>query len=270
MDRRPPLPRRARATLDPDAAARPAFVLADSHGPMDGPWHAHRRAQLVHAAEGVLTVSTAAGRWVAPPQRAVWVPAGLSHAVASRRPFRLLTLYLDPAWAPLPPVCCVVAVDRLAEELLAAAATFGPDYPPGGAEERLVRVILDRLPALAVTPLHLPHPSSPELLRIADALTADPADARTLAQWCAGAGVTARTATRRFVAETGMSFGRWRQLLRMLAALERLGAGESVTTAAIEVGYEDVSAFIAAFKATLGETPARYFKGRAPPGAEAR
>lgn len=67
-----------------------------------------------------------------------------------------------------------------------------------------------------------------------------------------------------------MSFGRWCQQLRMLAALERLGAGESVTTAAIEVGYEDVSAFIAAFKATMGETPARYFKGRAPPGAEPR
>jgi AraC-like DNA-binding protein len=112
--------------------------------------------------------------------------------------------------------------------------------------------------------LHLPHPESPALQRIAAALAADPADGRTLDQWCAGAGLTVRTAARRFVAETGMTFGRWRQQLRLLAALERLGAGESVTTVALEVGYEDVSAFIAAFKAAMGETPAQYFKGSTP------
>lgn len=76
--------------------------------------------------------------------------------------------------------------------------------------------------------------------------------------------MTVRTAARRFVAETGMPFGRWRQQLRLLAALERLGAGESVTSVALDVGYEDVSAFIAAFKAAMGETPARYFKGATP------
>ncbi|APR86484.1 Transcriptional regulator, AraC family protein [Minicystis rosea] len=254
---------RPRGHIDPDAAKRPAFVLADSHGPTEGTWHAHRRAQLVHAAEGVLTVITKAGRWVVPPQRAVWVPGGMEHAVASRRPFRLLTLYLDPAAAPLPPACRVVAVDRLAEELLRAAAAFGSDYPLGGSEERLMAVILDRLPALTEAPLSLPHPESPALQRIAAALAVDPSDGRTLEAWCAGAGMTARTAARRFVTETGMTFGRWRQQLRLLAALERLGAGESVTTVALEVGYEDVSAFIAVFKAAMGETPARYFKANA-------
>jgi AraC-like DNA-binding protein len=41
---------------------------------------------------------------------------------------------------------------------------------------------------------------------------------------------------------------------------ERLGAGESVSTVALDVGYEDVSSFIAVFKSALGETPARYFR----------
>ena len=57
-----------------------------------------------------------------------------------------------------------------------------------------------------------------------------------------------------------MTFGRWRQQLRLHAALERLGAGESVTAVAFEVGYADVSAFIDAFKSVMGETPARYFR----------
>jgi AraC-like DNA-binding protein len=253
----------ARRLVDPDAGARAAFVLDERSEATEGRWHAHRRSQLVHAAEGVLTITTPAGRWVAPPQRAVWVPSGMEHAVASRRPFRLLTLYVEPAAAPLPGECRVVAVDRLVEELLAAAAAFGADYPPDGPEERLVRVILDRLPELAVAPLHLPEPRSAQLRRITAALARDPADRRTLEEWAASVAMTRRTAARRFLAETGMTFGRWRQQFRLLVAVERLGAGESVSEVAFEVGYEDVSSFIGAFKAAMGETPARYFRGRA-------
>jgi AraC-like DNA-binding protein len=261
MKRPPPLetPR-----IDPDAGPRAAFVLDASHRSTAGHSHSHRRAQLVHAAEGVLIVTTPQGRWVVPPQRAVWVPARTVHSVASRRAFRLLTLYVEPDAAPLPAACRVVAVDALVAELLAAAAAFGADYPAGSAEDRLVRVILDRLPALAVAPLlHLPEPRSAQLERIASALTKNPADGRTLDAWAASVGMTTRTAARRFVAETNMTFGRWRQQLRLLAALERLGAGESVTSVAFEVGYEDVSSFISAFKAAMGETPARYFTRRA-------
>jgi len=247
--------------VDPDAGPRPAFVLAASHRPTEGHPHAHRRAQLVHAAEGVLLVTTPAGRWVAPPQRAIWVPARMTHSVASRRPFRLLTLYVEPDAAPLPDACRVVAVDRLVAELLAAAADFGADYPAGSAEERLVSVLLDRLPALGTAPLlHLPEPTSAQLVRIAAALKKNPADSRTFDEWSRGVGMTTRTAARRFVAETSLTFGRWRQQLRLLAALEKLGAGESVTSVAFEVGYEDVSSFITAFKAAMGETPARYFR----------
>jgi AraC-like DNA-binding protein len=250
-----------RSLVDPDRAKRPAFVLEDDHDATEGRPHTHRRAQLVHAAEGVISVTTEAGRWVAPPQRAVWVPSGVSHSVASRRPFRLLTLYVDASVAPLPAECRVVAVDPLVEHLLAAAASFGSDYAPAGPEERLVRVILDRVRALVVAPLlHLPRPSSPELVRITKALEKEPADRRTLEEWSTVAGMTSRTAARRFLAETGVTFGRWRQQLRLHAALERLGAGASVTAVAFEVGYADVSAFIDAFKSVMGETPARYFR----------
>ena len=56
-----------------------------------------------------------------------------------------------------------------------------------------------------------------------------------------------------------MSFGKWRQQLRLLHALKLLASGESVTAVAFEVGYDSTSAFIAAFKTVLGKTPARYY-----------
>jgi AraC-like DNA-binding protein len=41
--------------------------------------------------------------------------------------------------------------------------------------------------------------------------------------------------------------------------MRQLGEGESVTNVALETGYEDVSSFIAAFKKSTGQTPARFF-----------
>jgi len=60
--------------------------------------------------------------------------------------------------------------------------------------------------------------------------------------------------------ELGMTFGKWRQQLRLLLALEQLASGEKVTNVALNLGYSDVSSFIAMFKSTLGTTPAQYFR----------
>ena len=41
--------------------------------------HSHAWFQLSYASKGVLDVRTAAGRFIAAPQRAVWVPPGVEH-----------------------------------------------------------------------------------------------------------------------------------------------------------------------------------------------
>jgi AraC-like DNA-binding protein len=60
--------------------------------------------------------------------------------------------------------------------------------------------------------------------------------------------------------ETRMTFGKWRQQLRLLHAMQRLASGEKVTGAALDAGYNSPSAFISMFKKQLGATPTRYFK----------
>lgn len=234
--------------------------LSERFDPGEGRWHAHRRAQLIHASEGVLTVKTEQGYWVVPPQRGVWILPGVAHQVSSRKGFWLRTLYAEPGAAALPDSCRVVSIDPLVEQLLIAASEFGIDYPSGGPQERLLHVIVDRLPSLSVAPLHLPQPAEPRLRRLAAALMANPADERMLEALAATAGFSGRTAARLFTKETGLSFQQWRRQLRLLAALERLGEGENVTAVAFAVGYEDASSFTAMFKTALGETPARYFR----------
>ncbi len=246
--------------IDPDTPKSPVFVFAAHCDAGPGQWHAHRRAQLIHASEGVLTVHTERGTWVVPPQRGVWVPPDVAHKIAANKRFLLRTLYMDPEVIDMPEECCVVAVDRLVEELLVAASAFGPNYASDGPEARLISVILDRLPSLQVAPMYLPQPRDPRILRIAHLLEANLSEERTLEEFANLVGVTERTAARLFVKETGLSFGQWRRQLRLLRGLELLAGGESVTRVAFEVGYQDVSSFIGVFTEAFGATPAQYFR----------
>lgn len=248
--------------VDPDTAERTVFVLSERYAAFSGPWHAHRRAQFIYASQGLLTTRTTTGMWVVPPHRAVWILPGETHKGSAPKEFWLRTMYAEPGVAPVPSRSCVVEVDRLLDALLVEASTFGPDYPLYGPEQRLMQVILDRMSTLKFVPSFLPSPTDPRLLRLTSILEEDPADARALDALSAMCGMTARTAARLFVKETGLTFAQWRQQLRLLRAMQLLSLGENVTNVAGEVGYSDVSAFIVVFKEAFGETPARYFRSR--------
>ncbi|WP_109483788.1 helix-turn-helix transcriptional regulator [Paraburkholderia sp. C35] len=246
--------------LDPDSVPRGAFVLASRHDALDQPWQSTRRAKLVQVAEGVLAVHAENGLWVAPPHHAVWMLPGVLHRMSSLAPVALRVLYADEGALPMPDHGCVVALSGLMDELLGAAAQFDASTPADDEQSRLMAVIGDRLPRLTELALALVYPRDLRARHIADALMADPARADVLDDLADEASITARTAARLFTKETGLTFGQWRQQLRLLTALQRLGAGTSVTQVALEVGYSDVSSFIAVFKDALGETPARFFR----------
>ena len=60
--------------------------------------HMHREAQLVYAARGTMQVTTPRGRWLVPPDRAVWVPALSEHAIDVLADIEMRTLYFDLDW----------------------------------------------------------------------------------------------------------------------------------------------------------------------------
>ncbi len=224
-------------------------------------WHAHDRAQLLYAVRGVMRVTTENGVWVVPPQRAVWIPPGVSHHVqAQGTPLSMRSLYIRPdALQGLPDKCCVVTVSPLMRELIIAAMEIADDPPADSADARLVRVLLDRIEGLPIAPLHLPMVTDKRARKITDTLMDDPSDTRTLQDWAQELGASERTLARLFSRETGMTFGQWRQQVKLLAALARLARGESVTAVAFDLGYASQSAFIAMFRRALGRTPGRYF-----------
>lgn len=226
------------------------------------PWHRHGRAQLVYAKAGTMTVATVRGLWVVPPQRAVWIPAGIEHEVRMTGVVSMRTLYIRPEAAPwLPTQCSAVHVSPLLRELILAAATLPPLYDRDGRDGRIMALILDEIRTLSVAPLHLPEPRDPRLKRITAALMQNPADRRRLEDWSKAVGASSRTVARLFLQETGMTFRQWQRQARLLSALPRLAEGQAVTTVALDLGYDSPSAFIEMFRRTMGTTPGRYFSG---------
>lgn len=227
--------------------------------------HAHPWHQLVYATHGAMTVETPYGAWVVPPHRAVWVPAGFAHSIRMTGAVRMRTVYFRPdVVVGVPDDCAVVHVTPLLRELILEVLRLRMLYDDVPEHERLTGLIVDRLEQGDEAPLKVRLPSDARARRVAENARADLTSMRSVADLAIGSGASARTIERVFRCETGLTFGQWLQQVRALHAIERLAAGDTVTQAALSVGYESTSAFIAMFKRVMGSTPGRYFQGQPP------
>jgi AraC-like DNA-binding protein len=217
-------------------------------------WHTHPTHQLNWAEDGVLTIATAAGTWVLPPTRALWIPAGTEHTTGSTRSTTMRSLLIERDlvdWR----VPTVIRVGPLLGPLLSYLASELDSGPRSRAEA----VVQDLLEPVDTTPIQLPMPVDDRAADVARALRRNPADSRTLANWGKHVGASERTLARLFGAETGMGFDEWRTRLRLTEAIRLLADGVSVTATGQRVGYATPSAFVAAFRRLTGMPPGRYF-----------
>jgi AraC-like DNA-binding protein len=222
--------------------------------------HQHPWIQLSYAIDGVLEVRTSAGNYVAIPQCAVWIPPDVEHQVITLRRTEMRSFYIDPAALSCAPTTCrVLQVTPLARELIRHASALPAEYEEDGPDARIVQVLLDQIVLLPETVFSLPLPQSPRLVSICRTLHAQPDDARTIADWADTLGMSERNLSRLFREEAGMTFGQWRQRMRLLLSLGGLEDGQQVTRVALDHGYESPSAYIAAFKQLFGRTPGELF-----------
>ena len=80
--------------------------------------HSHERAQLIFAAHGAMLIATREGSWAVPPQRALWMPGGVTHEIRMAGDVAMRTLYVrGDAAARLTPTVRVLAVSPLCASL---------------------------------------------------------------------------------------------------------------------------------------------------------
>jgi AraC-like DNA-binding protein/mannose-6-phosphate isomerase-like protein (cupin superfamily) len=221
------------------------------------PWH-----QFLYAISGAMTVSTEQSSFLIPTGRAVFIPAGCAHAIRMWGMVEMRTLYFSAALTGFESAGCrVVEVAPLLRELvLRAVERMGLDSREAH-DSRLIGLLEDEVKAAMAeaedSPLALPMPGDVRALALARSVLEKPLNSDGVDGLAKRHGIARRTLERRFRDETGMSFGMWRQKVRLLDSIRLLAEGKSVTDAALDCGYSSVSAFIAAFKSTFGYTPGR-------------
>lgn len=229
------------------------------------PPHRHSWGQLMYAETGVFMMITQTGRWIVPTGHAFWVPGGIEHSMQTRGYTSIRAIYVKQGVVPgLPETIRVVGVTALARCLIGEAARLADqDDPPAGSRGGLIlSLIREEIGRLPEKPLGLPMPSEPKLAALCRAFLDKPTPHVTIDGWAGAMAMSRRAFTRVFRRETGLGLAVWRQQACLFAALPRLAAGESVTTVAIDLGYDSIAAFTTMFRRILGAPPSRYLTAR--------
>ncbi|MPS69756.1 MAG: AraC family transcriptional regulator [Novosphingobium sp.] len=228
----------------------PSFELAE---------HRHRRGQFLYAASGVVAVSTPEGAWVAPPERAVWIPGGTPHTVRMVGAVQTRSVLIDQtASATLARTCRVVGVSPLLRQLLVAASEVPIEYEEDARDGLVMQLLVAEIARAPVIPIVVPFPRHAALAQRCHAFLEAPRATVTIDEWADALAMNRRRFTRLFRRETGMSFAEWRQQACLSAALPRLAAGDAITVIALDLGYDTPANFSTMFKRVLGIPPSRY------------
>ncbi|MEG0858495.1 MAG: helix-turn-helix transcriptional regulator [Pseudomonas sp.] len=248
-----------------DDIARPVFVigLGMETERWELAYHSHHKAQLLFADTGLITLETAEGLWVVPPQGAVWIPGGLVHRARSSGSTRGFVVFIDSEVVTgLPGTCCTLSVSSFMRALLERSAGLPELYEESGPESRLMAVLLDELMTAPLEWLHLPMPRDPRLRQLADAMLAAPADHANLDQRASRIGMSERNMSRLFAAQTGLGVSKWRRQMHIVTALPLLAQGQSIQAIADALGYESSGAFVTMFRKAVGVPPRRFLAER--------
>jgi len=225
--------------------------------------HMHREAQLVYAARGTMQVTTPKGRWLVPPDRAVWVPARLAHSIDVLADIDMRTLYFDLAWLSREQQGVgldkefVVRVSCLLHETILALFDGRKD---SGRTELLIRLAMLEMHQSDDSATFIPLPQEPRCRRAAGIVLDDPTAPHEIETLAGQVGTSARTLSRLFTSQTQLSFKSWCQRARIAAAIERLSTDTNVSIkqVAAELGYASLPAFSHAFRQVTGRTPTEF------------
>ena len=225
--------------------------------------HMHREAQLVYAARGTMQVTTPKGRWLVPPDRAVWVPALSEHAIDVLADIEMRTLYFELDWLRREARShsleaeFVVRVSPLLHQTILA---LFDDRSNGERTALLLRLAMMELDRAEDSATLIPLPREPRCRRAAHIVLSDPTTDHEIESLAGKVGTSVRTLSRLFSSETQLSFKSWCQRARIAAAIEKLSTdpGVSVKQLASDLGYASVPAFSHAFRQVTGKTPTEF------------
>ncbi|MUL63486.1 AraC family transcriptional regulator [Mycobacterium sp. CBMA 234] len=219
--------------------------------------HHHVLHQIVYPSTGAVSVTTPAGTWITPPNRAIWIPVGQWHEHRLYGHTQLHAVGLDPArFRDVPPELVVLTVNPLMRELIIACSTAAPTDKR--RHLRMLAVLHDEVGSADThAGLWVPTPHDERLKQACELVAEALATPLSLSELSKRVGASERTLSRLFRDDLSMTYPQWRTQLRLQHALVLLAEHHDVSSVAVRCGWATPSAFIDAYRRALGSTPGR-------------
>jgi AraC-like DNA-binding protein len=248
------------AKLPGEPAIRPRGTNRfDSRMPGESGWHTHRGGQFIIVENGISHLRTEYGAWIIAAPRVGWVPPGVRHASrTSGRGHGFVVLAPPGSSRGLPREVCVLKVSALMRASLECLSHAG--HQDAARHRLLWRVVASEMRYATPEPFEVTMPSTPRILQAVQRVLKCPTLAEDLERLSRLAGMSRRSFTRHFRRETGLSFARWKRAVIAHHAMERIASGHKVSSVALDVGYDSVSAFIAMFRRKYGAAPRAFLR----------
>jgi AraC-like DNA-binding protein/mannose-6-phosphate isomerase-like protein (cupin superfamily) len=245
--------------FDPPAGVAITTLAHEYAAGFEVPEHAHGSDQLIYAISGVMEVTSQNSLWIIPPQFSLWIPAMAPHSIRMPRAVSMRTLYIRKGQVSRSG-CSVLHVSPLLRELIVEVVRLGRLRLRNGHEHALRELIVIELQRANLVSTFVTLPRERRARALSRSILANPARPVSFDRLCAEHGVGVRTMQRLFQRELGTDFDSWRRQVRITRAIELLTAGLSVKEVSFQIGYSQPSAFIEAFRRTIGLTPKAWVK----------
>ncbi|MEC4114016.1 AraC family transcriptional regulator [Myroides pelagicus] len=227
----------------------------------DSGFHLHKaHHQLLYAPRGCMTLLTEEIQVVLPPNRMLFIPAGISHRVFFRNVVAYRSVYFKEAEAIWREGAIkVLSVNPLLEQLLERICfwdwtTYSED------QEALLTVFKNEVSVAVEEDYHLKFPRDSRLKMVIEQIVIQKRIPPFLKDLTMEVGACEKTISRIFKKETGMVYQEWRLQWKFCRSLELISEGMSISEVADELKFSSDSAFIELFKRLAGITPYKYLK----------
>ena len=241
--------------FNPDQIPAAIVGIAAELGSHDSGMHSHQRGQLLYAPQGCMRIVLNGQRYILPPTRAAWIPAGISHQVSMTNVVAYRSVYFAAELSrPLGGQVRIVRVSDLLRALIERMAWW-PWQLDATPTANTVALFIEEMLLAEQEELQLTLPQHPRLAALIEhwhPLGDLPPSLTRLAQQFGSSG---KTVSRLFKQQTGMSYQAWRQQWRLLAAIELLAQPGPVSDVAHQLNFSSDSAFIHFFRQHTGCTP---------------
>ncbi|MCG9552918.1 helix-turn-helix transcriptional regulator [Vibrio sp. Isolate31] len=251
--------------FDPDAIDAPIVPIYASFSnqttsSLRSKMHRHHKGQLVYAKSGTGEIQLEGYSHVLLPNQMVWIPGGVMHQVILNHDVNFRAIYLDHTRFPqLSSQFDTFFVSQLLAEVIETicSSSFHTDWM-AGTEFHLQSILIKEMHRSATTPQ---WPAFPKDKRLRDNLLKYYEQGHMLPrlnELAVHFGASERTLYRMFVQDTGMSYQKWRQRIRLILAIDMLATNKSITEIAHHLEFSTTSAFITFFKSYQNITPNKY------------